>query len=167
MTDSFTIISPSTIQGFNFAFWLLPGRHFDLRGLGCGECKFCLDLGSGTALGPDLTSSFMKTNQYGYNIWDIGVTGLNIPVSGGSPDAYCLTLENAVVSSGDPSTGTRTAAPLWRTRNVFKMAQGCIPSESFNIVGIPISGTTPEPSSIILFGSGIFGLTGVLRRRML
>ena len=28
------------------------------------------------------------------------------------------------------------------------------------------TGTTPEPSSIMLFGSGILGLAGVLRRKL-
>ena len=37
-----------------------------------------------------------------------------------------------------------------------------VPSESFIINGAPI----PEPSSIMLFGSGILGLAGVLRRKL-
>ena len=40
-------------------------------------------------------------------------------------------------------------------------AVGAIPSEAFYIDGT----ATPEPSSIMLFGSGILGLAGVLRRR--
>jgi hypothetical protein len=35
--------------------------------------------------------------------------------------------------------------------------------ESFTLTG---GGTTPEPSSILLFGSGILGLAGVLRRKL-
>jgi hypothetical protein len=41
-----------------------------------------------------------------------------------------------------------------------------IASEAFTVSGIP-SSTTPEPSSILLLGSGILGFAGVLRRRML
>jgi len=39
---------------------------------------------------------------------------------------------------------------------------GTIPSEAFTLEGAP---TTPELSSIVLFGSGIFALGGVLRRK--
>ncbi len=102
VTDSFTITSSSTIQGFNFAFWLFPGDTLTSVDWAVGTCEFCSDIGSGTASGPNLSSSFMSTNQYGYNIWAVGVSGLNIPVKSGAPNAYWLTLQNAVVPSGDP-----------------------------------------------------------------
>jgi hypothetical protein len=39
--------------------------------------------------------------------------------------------------------------------------------DSFIVVGVSFTvGTTPEPSSILLFGSGILGLAGVLRRKL-
>jgi hypothetical protein len=37
--------------------------------------------------------------------------------------------------------------------------------EAFDISGI--SKPIPEPSSILLFGSGVLGLAGVLRRKLL
>jgi len=43
---------------------------------------------------------------------------------------------------------------------------GSIPSESFTLTGIGDIGLVPEPSSILLFGSGILGLAGVLRRKV-
>ena len=52
--------------------------------------------GSGTA---SVTDQFISTNQYGYNIDKISVSGLN--VSTGSGTVY-LNLQNAVVPSGDP-----------------------------------------------------------------
>ena len=42
---------------------------------------------------------------------------------------------------------------------------GTISSEAFTLTGQG-GGTTPEPSSILLLGSGIVGLAGVLRRRL-
>ncbi len=42
---------------------------------------------------------------------------------------------------------------------------GTIPSEDFTIGGGSGGGTTPEPSSIVLFGSGLAGLAGLLRRK--
>jgi hypothetical protein len=43
---------------------------------------------------------------------------------------------------------------------------GTIPSEAFTINGTTTGGTTPEPNSILLFGSGMFVLAGVLRRKL-
>jgi PEP-CTERM motif len=54
--------------------------------------------------------------------------------------------------SQDPTTGLITGYPS---------------SLAFSIFGQVQTGTTPEPSSILLLGSGILGLAGVLRRRML
>ena len=167
VTNSFTITSPSTIQGFNFAVWLYPGDTLTSVDWAVGTCTFCSDIGNGTASGASLSSSFMFTNTYGYDIWDVGVTGLNLHVSGGPPDAYWLTLQNAVVPSGDPVYWNENGGPSTAWTECIHDGQGCIPSESFNIVGTPDTGTTPEPSSIILFGSGILGLAGILRRRML
>lgn len=43
---------------------------------------------------------------------------------------------------------------------------GTIPSESFTVLGSASgSGSVPEPSSILLLGSGALGLLGVLRRK--
>ena len=44
-----------------------------------------------------------------------------------------------------------------------------IPSESFTFTGVVGAGASsaPEPSSILLFGSGVLGLAGVLRRKLL
>ena len=46
----------------------------------------------------------------------------------------------------------------------YENSLGSIPSEHFTLTDT--SGTTPEPSSILLFGSGILGLVGVLRRKL-
>ena len=42
---------------------------------------------------------------------------------------------------------------------------GSIPSEHFTLTG-PGGTNSPEPSSILLFGSGILGLAGVLRLKL-
>lgn len=168
VTNSFTISSPSTIQGFNFAVWLIPGDMLSSVDWGVGSSSFGSDLGSGTASGANLSSSFMFTNSFGFDIWDATVTGLNVHVSGGPPQSYWLTLQNAAVPSGDPVYWDENNGPSSAfTECIQNGQQGCIPSESFNIIGTSGAGTTPEPSSVILLASGIVGLTGVLRRRRL
>jgi hypothetical protein len=42
---------------------------------------------------------------------------------------------------------------------------GTIPSEAFTI-NESVTGITPEPSGIVLFGSGQIGLAGILRRKL-
>jgi hypothetical protein len=58
--------------------------------------------------------------------------------------------------------------PLNGTNAYYKDASGVetsnIPGEGFKIEG---SSATPEPGSIMLFGSGVVGLAGMLRRRFL
>jgi hypothetical protein len=44
---------------------------------------------------------------------------------------------------------------------------GTILSESFDLNGTSGGGQTPEPSNFLPFGSGILGLAGVLRRKLL
>jgi hypothetical protein len=44
---------------------------------------------------------------------------------------------------------------------------GSIPSEAFTLTGSTSGGTTPEPGSVMLFASGVLGVAGVLRRRLL
>lgn len=167
VTDSFTISSPSTIQGFNFALWLEPGDTISSVDWAIGTSAFGTDLGSGTASGANLSSSFLFTNQYGYNIYEASVTGLNVHVIGGPPQSYWLTLQNATVPSGDPVYWDENGGPSLAQTDCIKDGVGCIPSESFNIVGTPDTGTTPEPSTLILFVSGMIGMGGVLRRKRL
>jgi hypothetical protein len=165
VTDSFTISTPSTIQGFNIAVWLYPGDTLSSVDWAFGICPFCSELGSGTASGANLSSSFLFTNQYGFNIWDVSVAGLDVHVSGGAPQSYWLTLQNATVPSGDPVYWDENGGLSTAWTQCIKNDLGCIPSESFNIVGTPDTGTTPEPSTLLLVVSGMIGVGGALRRK--
>ncbi|MGO9515433.1 MAG: PEP-CTERM sorting domain-containing protein, partial [Candidatus Korobacteraceae bacterium] len=97
---------------------------------------------------------------------------LDVNLSGGT--TYWLTLQNAVVNSGDPvfwdensgqgcggDNGKGGGCPSRASENTI----GTIPSEDFTINGG--TGSTPEPSSFVLLASGAIGLLGVLRRRLL
>ena len=123
--------------------------------------------GSGTANGNNITDTFISTNQYGYDIDKITYSGFT--VNGLTKGAtYWLNLQNAAVPSGDPvywdENSGKGCGGAGCPSQASESSVGTIPSEDFTISGG--SGSTPEPSSIMLFGSGILGLAGLLRRKL-
>jgi hypothetical protein len=83
-----------------------------------------------------------------------------------SAGTYWLNMQNASVPSGDPVFWDENSGPS----EASESSVGTIPSESFTILGTSGTttgtGTTPEPGSILLFGSGALGLAGLLRRKL-
>ena len=172
VSDNFTLASNSTVGGFNFGAWEFPGDiltsvDWSITAYPNSGTVY----GSGTADGKNLSDQFISTNQYNYNIDKITVAGLNVGLSAGT---YWLNLQNATVPSGDPvfwdendgkdckgDNGSGGGCPS----EAFN-GYGTIPAESFGINGTG-GGTTPELDSFVLFASGIVGIVGVLRRRLL
>jgi hypothetical protein len=112
-----------------------------------------------------VTNQFLGTNQFGYALYAAWYSFANLGAPNGT--GY-VTLSNACSTSGcsvsnpiywDENSGASTA---------YENTIGSIPSEAFTLTGTTggTGGTTPEPSSIMLFGSGILGLAGVLRRKL-
>jgi len=167
----FTSASFATVSGFALGVWEFPGDSvtsvdWSITGSENAPCPSELCLGNGTARVKD---TFISTNQFGYNVDVILATGLNVLVSGGVNQ--WLNLQNAVVPSGDPVYWDENSGAGCGGTNcpssASESAVGTIPGEAFTIGGTSGSqGTTPEPSSIMLFGSGILGLAGVLRRKL-
>ena len=132
--------------------------------------------GSGTASGKNLADQFISTNQYGFDIDKITVTGLNVNLASGP--TYWLNLQNATVPSGNPvywdendgvgckgDDGMGGGCPSQADWSGCISAGGPLcPPESFDITGSS-GGQTPEPSSILLLGSGVLAVVGILRRR--
>jgi len=126
-TVSNSILAAGGVSGATFAFWLFPGDTVTSLDWSLGTQPFGSDLGQGTASGGNVTEQYISSNQYGYEIAAVTVTGLSGNVSNGN----WLTLGNAVVPSGDPV--------YWDENNGPSAAQesalGTIPSESFNVSG--------------------------------
>jgi hypothetical protein len=167
VSDTF-VPDTNSVTGFMFGVWEFPGDVLTSVdwSITSGENGGTV-YGSGTASGANLTDKFLSVNAYGYNIDKITVTGLNVSVTGGN--TYWLNLQNAAVPSGDPvywdeNSGEGCTSPGCPSK-ASESAVGTIASEAFTI-NTGGSGTTPEPSSIMLFGSGILGLAGVLRRKL-
>ncbi len=183
VSDSF--VAFGTVTGFSFGVWEFPGDVMSSVdwSITSGENGGAL-YGSGSASGAYLTDKFISTNQFGYSIDEISVTGVNVATTSGR--TYWLNLQNAAVPSGDPvywdensgrgcrGAGCQPPCALCSTgTKASQNAVGTIPSEAFTIPGgcggggaCGPSGSTPEPSSIMLFGCGVLGLAGVLRGKL-
>src|SRR5271166_1499699 len=93
VSDSF-IAQGSSVTGYSFGTWEFPGDtlslvQWSITGAENGGTLF----GSGTASGSNLTDTFISTNQFGYNVDTVSVTGLNVPELKGV--VYWLNLQNA------------------------------------------------------------------------
>ena len=173
VSNTFTAGGATT--GFEFGAWEFPGDSLSSVDwsvstqenggtfIAQGTAKGCCGPGGS---GGSLTDTFISSNQYGYNIDLITVTGLNVPTTNGT--TYWLNLQNAVVPSGDPvywdeNSGVGCGGSGCPS-SASESALGTIPSEAVTVGG-GTSGTTPEPGTILLFGTGALGLIGALRRR--
>lgn len=161
VTDSFTLPSEMTITGFQFGVWAYPGDTPVSVDYSLSASPF-----GGTPSTIALTSTFEYSNQYGYDIDQEVASGLNIAMGAGN---YWLTLQNAVTTQGNPLYWDENSGPS----QAEESALGTIPSESFQIIGFTdstattnTSSTTPEPGTIMLFGTALIGVAGALRRKL-
>ena len=168
LSDSF-VADNNAVTGFMLGTWEYPGDalsslQWSITSGPNGGTVY----GSGTASGKNLTDQFIYTNQLNFDIDLVTISGLNVAVTAGTK--YWLNLENASVPSGDPvywdeNSGIGCTSPGCPSQAEESLV-GTVPSESFTI-NTGSQGTTPEPGSFMLFASGILGLAGVLRRKLL
>jgi len=167
VSDTFNVSGAgATITGLNFGAWLFVGDT-----LVSAEVSITSDPFGGTSYF-DGTVQFSQGNcvgnQYGFNVCtetSASFNGLAL-----QPGTYWVTLQNAVVNTGDPvywdeNSGIGCHSPGCPSE-VSENSEGTIPPESFDVTGSYGGGTTPEPSDIWLFGSGLLGLAAVLRRKL-
>jgi PEP-CTERM motif len=151
VSDTFTS-NGNTIQSVSFGVWEFPGDTMSTVDYTLSQTEN----GSGIGGTANVTDKFISSNQYGYNIDLVSFNvGTSLPAG-----TFWLNLYNATVPSGDPVYWDENSGPSMASES----AVGTIPSEAFTV--IQGTGTTPEPSSIMLFGSGILGLAGILRRKL-
>ena len=173
VSDTFNVSSGQTVTGFSLGVWNeLDGPMTTLQWSLTSQENGGTVYGSGvaTSAGGTLVSQFLSDNQYGYEIDRITVTGLNVNFSSGG--TYWLNLQNANNADGDgyyfwdENSGVGCSSPGCPSQ-ASESVVGTIPSESFTINTTGGGGTTPEPGSFILVCSGIVGLGGALRRKLL
>jgi hypothetical protein len=182
VSDTFALSGNSNVTGFTFAAWSEcegcgPMTSVDWSLTSAPNSGSIFASGTATSGGGSgglLVDQYLYTNQFGYGIDQITVSGLNVNFANGG--IYWLNLQNAlggdgyffwdensgVGCGGDNGMGGGCPSQAWEN------TLGTIPSESFTILGnaTTTSGTTPEPGSIVLFASGMLSLAGVLRRKV-
>ena len=132
------IAGGNSVTNFSFGVWEFPGDTMTSVdwSITSGE-NSGTTFGSGTASGANLTDTFISTNQFGYDVDKIAVTGLNVPELSGV--TYWLNLQNAVVPSGDPvfwdeNSGVGCGGSGCPS-SASESAVGTIASEAFTIGG--------------------------------
>jgi hypothetical protein len=164
VSDTFNVsINNTTITGGSFGMWLLSGDS-----LTSAELSITSGENSGTSYF-DQTVTFTQgsciANQYIYYVCTEDTTFPGPTLNVGT---YWVNLQNASVPSGDPVYWDENSGPSQASQN----SVGSIPSEAFTLFGssdttTSTTGTSvPEPSSIMLLGSGVLSLAGFLRRKL-
>jgi hypothetical protein len=164
VSDTFTVGSGgASVSGLVFGAWAFPGDVLESAEVSISSSEF-----GGTFYMDEIvnfTQSGCSGNQFGFNVCtETGsFPGFFLNLAAGT---YWLNLENAVVNSGDPIYWDENSGPSSASEN----SVGTIPSEAFTVLeGSSTSTTeygTSEPGSIMLFGSSILGIAGLLRRKL-
>jgi PEP-CTERM motif len=172
VSDTFTISGGNTdVTGLSFGAWLFSGDT-----LSSAEITIT-SMENGGTLYYDQVVNFTQSgcvlNQYGFDVCTETGT-FNAGVFGNG--TYWLNLQNASVPSGDPvywdeNSGvgcTSPGCPSMPSEN----SVGSIESESFTVLGSASSSTStttsvPEPSSLMLFATGILGVGALVRRKLM
>ena len=163
LSDSYT--SSGAGNTLNIGVWLFPGDSLGSVDIDFGSTSFASNYGHVGGAAANLVSD-LGVNQYGYDIreYSFNLGGVNT-----GPGSGFVTLGNAVETVfGDPVYWDENSGPS----SAYENSIGSITSEAFTLssgcgAGDPDCGPPiPEPSSIMLLGSGILGIAGILRRRL-
>jgi hypothetical protein len=166
--------APNTLM---FGEWVLSGSTPTSVGYELGSTAFGTDLNTGgigglitQTTGTGGNTTLLETNGFGYGVWETTASISSLAMTSGNE--YWLSLSNATDSGGTnsgawdiPNTGLGGPATCNFRQSGTNFGNCGLGGESFTLTGTG-GGTTPEPSSIMLFGSGILGLAGVLRRKL-
>ena len=166
VSDTFNVTNNNTtITGMSFGAWLFPGDN-----LTSVEMSISSQENGGTFYFDDtvnMSRGSCTNNAFGFAVCQENAT-LNGPTL--ASGTYWINLQNASVPSGDPVYWDQNSGPSMASDS----SVGTIPSEAFTILGsnstttfdVTTTGSVPEPSSVMLLGTGILGLARLVYRRL-
>ncbi len=183
VSDSFTLSSGSNnsqlngagppagrvgneLENISFSAWVSPGDTLTSVGVQIGTSAFDNSLFDATV---SLTQANCATNGFGFNVCTESGNFNGPTLANGN---YWLTLKNATDTAGSPvywdeNSGVGCQSPGCPSQGQAS-GLGTIPSESFDLSGTTVTngGSTPEPGSLALFGTGVAGLAVLQRRKL-
>ena len=171
ISNGFVSLASGQVTGGTFGLWIAHGDVLSSFSLELGTTAFGTDLGHSSFACSGGCGSFLFENAFGFDVYSVnwGSSSFGSLTAG---QEYWFSISNAtdVNNSGSeawdiPNGGAGTPGITCNFRQSGTNFGDCgLAGETFSLVGGGTS--TPEPSSILLFGSGILGLAGVIRRKL-
>jgi PEP-CTERM motif len=165
VSDSFTLSANSTVTGFDGGFWVRPGDS-------PVSASWNITLGAPSYLGGTILAAGSGTFSNSlyclgcglgfFDIYTSTMSGMNVALG---PGTYYLELFNGLtaVSANQEFHWDQNFGPS--TAYEYPYYTDGIGSQAFNLYGTT-STSTPEPGTLMLLGSGVAGLAGLLRRKI-
>ncbi|MGB8885746.1 MAG: PEP-CTERM sorting domain-containing protein [Candidatus Korobacteraceae bacterium] len=152
------------LENVTFSAWVSPGDTLTSVGVQIGTSAFDNSLFDGMV---SLTQASCLTNNFGFDVCTETGNFNGPTLANGN---YWLTLSNATDTSGSPVLWDENSGVGCQSSGCPSQGQasgiGSIPSESFDLSGTTVAGgSTPEPGTLALLGTGVGGLAVLLRRK--
>ena len=170
ISNGFVSAASGPANRLEFGEWIASGIAPSSISYELGTSAFGTDLGSGTIAQNAGNSHFLFANSFGYDIYDVTIPITSATLAAGN--TYWVSLSNATDAGNSgteawdlPNGGSGGPATCNFRQSGTNYGDCGLGGEAFTLTG-GTQPTTPEPSSILLFGSGILGLAGVLRRKL-
>jgi hypothetical protein len=153
------------LENVSFSAWVSPGDTLTSVGVQIGTSAFDNSLFDGIV---SLTQANCSANGFGFNVCTETGNFNGPTLANGN---YWLTLGHATDTADSPVYWDENSGVGCQSSGCPSQGQasgiGSIPSEAFDLSGTTVSqGSTPEPSTLLLSGTSILGLAGLLWRRL-
>ncbi len=164
ISDGFIATASGNVTHMDIGIWVPVGETPTTVSWWLGTSAFAGDISSGTD--SSLTYDFLN-NAGAWDVYEVHVDNMSGFLTAGN--SYFLTLGNGNDNLGDQFVAwDMNNGPATCYFAVGGVEQGgCgAPGEAFTLYSGSAPPSTPEPGSILLFGTGVLGLAGVLRRKL-